>query len=132
MKCLHICNDFLGSKVHENLYKSLDNQGVEQTIFYPLRKNKTTALKNYKKKFNFEFIVSPPLKIYHRALFEAKIRFLHASLISNMDVNTFDIVHATTLFSDGAIALKLKKEYGLPYIVAIRATDIDGFLKYRT
>lgn len=131
MKCLHICNDFLGSKVHENLYKNLGEQGVKQAVFYPLRKSKSLTLKNYKKKFDFEFFVSKPLQLYHRAWFEVKIRFLYKSLTANINVNDFDIIHATTLFSDGAIALKLKKKYGTPYIVAVRATDIDGFLKYR-
>jgi glycosyltransferase involved in cell wall biosynthesis len=40
-------------------------------------------------------------------------------------------VHATTLFSDGGLALKIKEKYNIPYVVAVRATDIEVFLKYR-
>ena len=45
MNCLHICNDFMGSKVHENLYANLHKLGIEQTVFYPLRKNKINTFK---------------------------------------------------------------------------------------
>lgn len=131
MKCLHICNDYLGSKVHENLYKSLDGLGVEQTIFYPLRKHKINTLKGNKKDFNSTIITSKPLKKYHRIFFRAKINTLYKSLKAQITTSKFDVIHATTLFSDGAIALKLKKEYKTPYIVVIRSTDIDVFLKYR-
>jgi len=46
MRCLHICNDFLGSKVHEKLYMNLDNLNQEQTVFYPLWKNIIHKFKN--------------------------------------------------------------------------------------
>ena len=40
-------------------------------------------------------------------------------------------MHATTLFSDGALAYELHRKYGKPYIVAVRNTDINIFLKYK-
>ena len=33
MKILHICNDYCGSKVHANLFRRLDELGVEQTVY---------------------------------------------------------------------------------------------------
>ncbi len=48
-----------------------------------------------------------------------------------LSLDSFDILHATTLFSDGALALKVYKKYKIPYIVTIRETDISVFLKYR-
>ncbi|RKN76945.1 glycosyltransferase family 4 protein [Ulvibacterium marinum] len=131
MRCLHICNDFMGSKVHENLYKNLNKLDIEQTIFYPLRSNKIGKLKNYQKSFDCTIVASELLKKYHRILFRQKIKFLYKNLKTKLDGANFDIVHATTLFSDGALALRLKKEYNTPYIVAVRSTDIDTFLKYR-
>ena len=40
MKFLNKCNDFLGSKVHKNLYINPDNVNKEQTVFFPLLMNK--------------------------------------------------------------------------------------------
>ena len=45
-------------------------------------------------------------------------------------LDKFDIIHAPSLFSDGGLALKAHKEYGIPYVVAVRNTDINTFMKY--
>ena len=52
-------------------------------------------------------------------------------LESKCDLNTVEVTHATTLFSDGALAYKVHQKYGIPYVVAIRGTDVSLFLKYR-
>lgn len=131
MRCLHICNDFMGSEVHENLYRELSFLGLDQTIFYPLRKSKLAKFRNYQPEFSAEIIASEVLQKYHSIFFKKKIDFLYRHLIKKIHPEKLEIVHATTLLSDGAIALRLKKEFNLPYIVAVRATDIDGYFKFR-
>lgn len=131
MNCLHICNDFMGSKVHENLYRELEKQGIEQTIFYPVRKTKLKKVKSYEKNSEFNLICSRPLRQYHPFLFRSKIRYLYNDLNENANLNSFDIAHATTLFSDGALALKLHEQFGIPYVVAVRGSDVNVFFKYR-
>ena len=42
--------------------------------------------------------------------FRKKIDFLFKDLEGKTALTKYDIVHATTLFSDGAIALKIKKK----------------------
>ncbi|MFW7420203.1 glycosyltransferase family 4 protein [Vagococcus fluvialis] len=44
---------------------------------------------------------------------------------------SFNILHAHTLFTNGYIAYKNYKKTGIPYIVAVRDTDINTFFKYR-
>ena len=132
MKCLHISNDFSNSKVHQNLYTRLDQLGLEQIVFNPVREN--TRIGNNHIDFetaNSTIIYSKKMKRSHRILFRDKIRFLFKNLESHYDLRQLDIVHATTLFSDGAIALKIYKKYKIPYIIAIRGTDVSLFLKYR-
>ena len=36
MHILQICSDFIGTKVHVNLYKRLADLGVDQTIYCPI------------------------------------------------------------------------------------------------
>lgn len=121
----------MGSKVHENLYHELDEKGVQQVIFYPVRKAKIKKVEKYKKNPDFEVIYSRPLRPYHPILFRNKIRFLYKDLESNTDLKQFDIAHATTLFSDGALALKLNEQFNIPYIVAVRGSDVSTFFTYR-
>lgn len=57
---------------------------------------------------------------------------LYNSLTKQIDFKHIRLIHATTLFSDGALAYKIYKKYSIPYIVTIRTTDVDIFLKYRS
>jgi len=49
---------------------------------------------------------------------------------NKVDFKNIDLVHAHSLFSMGGIALKLKKEKNIDYIVAVRSTDVNLFFKY--
>ncbi len=40
-----------------------------------------------------------------------------------------DLIHAYTLFTDGNCAMELSKKYGIPYVVAVRNTDVNDFFK---
>nr|WP_307876460.1 glycosyltransferase family 4 protein [Parapedobacter lycopersici] len=76
-------------------------------------------------------IYSGLLRTYHRLLFNTKINFLFRSLIDQIEVKGIGLSHATTLLSDGALAYKIFKKYDIPYIVTVRSTDVDVFLKFR-
>lgn len=59
-----------------------------------------------------------------------KIQSKYQFLLQQVEVTQFSIVPAATLFSEGAVALKLWKEKEIPYIVAVRGTDIHFYFKY--
>jgi glycosyltransferase involved in cell wall biosynthesis len=77
--------------------------------------------------YRFEHVLQP----LHRILFRTKIRTVHASLRSTFDLAQVETVHAHFLFSDGAVALRLKKSLNLPYVAAVRNTDLNYFMRYR-
>jgi len=114
------------------LYSHLDDLGLEQIIFNPVRQNTPVGNNNIVfKSSNSKIIYSKTLKKSHRFFFRNKINFLFNDLESKYNLSSIDVVHATTLFSDGAVALKIFKKYKTPYIVAVRGTDVSLFLKYR-
>jgi len=118
--------------VHSNLHRNLDNIGLQQVVFHPLRDKNRTDINVFK--FNVkgsEIKYSRLLKNYHRLLFHKKINFLFDDIKNNINLKSVDIQYATTLFSDGALAYKIYKKYKTPYIVALRNTDINLFLKVR-
>jgi len=67
---------------------------------------------------------------FDRFLYYRKISKLSADIKTKIDFDLINIVHAHTLFSMGGIALKLKKENNIDYIVAVRSTDVNLFFKY--
>lgn len=131
MKCLHICNDLLGSKVHKNLYNHLERPELDQSIYYASRNTLSKKQHDYIKNIKGTITISKPIKKFHRLLFKSKIAYLYKDLKSKVDLSKFDIIHASTMFSDGALALKIYQDFNIPYILAIRGTDVNIFLKYR-
>lgn len=127
-KVLHICNDFTYSKVHTELYQQLDKLGVEQIIYSPIR-NQTLKGNNRFEGSHSEIVYSFILKPLHRIFFNRKIDVIEKDICQKVDLSQIGIVHATNLFSDGATALQLKRHYGISYIVAVRNSDLNAFLK---
>lgn len=133
MKILHICNDYSYSRVYKNLYQEVDRLGITQTVYHPLRdkantgKNSVRFLEKNSQLIYSKFLIKP----YHRILFRLKISSTFNDLEKQVDLKSIHIQYPTTLFTDGAVAYKIFCKYQIPYIVAVRNTDINLFLKYR-
>lgn len=63
-------------------------------------------------------------------MFHYKQKRIMKAIEAQYDFKSFDFLHAHTLFSDGGIAYKLNRRYGISYIVSVRSTDFF-ILKYR-
>lgn len=132
MNILHIVNDYNHTKVHKNLIGSFDKLKFSQTVYIPLRRFSDRGNNEFEfSNSNSNFIYSDLLKKSHRFLFRRKISFLFNYLIKNLNVESFDIVHASTLYSDGALAYRLFCKFGIPYVVTVRNTDLFTFHKIR-
>lgn len=127
MRILHICNDFTGSKVHANLYEKLDKMLAGQ-IVYTYFDGQDKINKNRFSSKSTEFIYDDILNPYLRKIYSLKIWWVYKNLTHKVNPNKLDCVHATTLFSDGGVAYKLYKKYSIPYIVAVRTTDLGTYL----
>lgn len=127
MKILHICNDFSASKVHASLYQELDALDIEQTIFSPVR-DASLIGNNIFKSLHTDFVYANVVKPYHRYVYHLKRKHVFNEMLKRIDVRQFNLCHATTLLTDGGLAYLLYKKYGIPYVVAVRNTDINGFL----
>ncbi|SFI79491.1 glycosyltransferase family 4 protein [Myroides guanonis] len=129
---LHITNDYNLTKVHKQLYTNLDLLGFEQKVYIPLRDNNKIGKNHFEFNCNnSSFVYSEKINILHKIIFPWKILNLYKCLIKQIDVKQIELVHATTLFSDGAVAYKLFKNFNIPYIVAVRNTDINFYFKRR-
>lgn len=132
MHILHISNSYGGTKVYENLYTQLDKLGVRQTVFVPLNAANHSRVGNQMIDFQTEgskIIYSTVLKPRHRFLYMDKINTIVKDLKKTVDLSRIDAIHASTLCLDGAVAYKLHKELGLPYMCAIRNTDVNNYYK---
>lgn len=112
------------------MIESLDKLDVNQTIYIPTKKKQNYNKKVLKNLNNTNFIYSKIFNDIDRLFYNHKINKILDDINKKIDLNNINIIHAHTLFSMGGIALKLKKEKNIDYIVAIRNTDVNLFFKY--
>lgn len=128
MKIIQIVNDFSKTKVHSNMIRNLDELGVNQIVFNAVRRADLIG-KNAFEAHNTEFLYANVVKPYHKYFYHIKLNHVFREMVKRIDVKSVDLCHASTLFTDGALAYKLHKKYGIPYFVAIRNTDVNDFMR---
>ena len=129
MKILHISNDFSRTKVHTMLYQELDRMGVEQTVFNPVRDAARVGRNSFEGQHT-TLIYAHVVKSWHKYAYHLKRRHVFNEMLKRINPSEYSLTHATTLLTDGGLAYQLYKRYGIPYIVAVRNTDVNEFLKF--
>lgn len=131
LRVLHLCSDYAKQHVYRELVSHLDALAIVQFVYVPVRSraelgvNKDDSLRGAT--FRFSYVLRP----WHRLLFRTKVRTVLGDLLTHVDPAAIDLVHAHFLYSDGAVALNLNERYGLPYVVTVRNTDVNVFMRFR-
>ena len=77
-------------------------------------------------------------KVIHKECFNKNDRYIYflkqkkisSSIEQNIDLRKIELIHSHTLFNGGWAAHNIRKKFNIPYIVSVRNTDINSFLKY--
>lgn len=125
MNILHINLNFYESSLYAKFNESLLKHGCNSHVLFP-------TLRNYEQtKYPSYLLIKKILNKSDRYFFKRRNKKV-VNLIENENIiHKYDLLHAHSLFSNGNIAYTLKKRYGVPYIVAVRNTDINHFFKKR-
>lgn len=107
---------------------ALIKNGIDIETYAPV-------FKGYKVREEIDFII--PSYTYISECYNKKDRFIfhykHYKIYKDFsgfyDVTKYQILHAHSLFSNGYIAYNVYKRYRIPYIVAVRSTDLYVFFK---
>lgn len=124
MRVLHINCNYIGTTLHQLMIEKLDDLGVENQVFVPTYDKRVAVIEP-----NANVCVCECFKKWDRIVFDYKQRKIQMALEKQIHVSEFDVIHAYTLFTDGNSARQLSKEYGIPYVVAIRNTDVNDFFR---
>ncbi len=132
MNIMHLCSYYHGSSVYACLFEGLDSLVDSQCVYVPMRA--TARMTSSKRSQSGPLVVTKQIiKPTHRFFYRHKIRSFVKSFLSvyrSVDIDAIDCFHAHTLFTDGGLAYELHKLTGKPYVVAVRNTDVNLFLKY--
>ena len=123
MKILQICS-YYSSRLYSLLFGELRAQGVEQNVFYPAVVGTDFP---QEKSVIFSACYGQPDRIF----FIKKERKILNALYSACNVDSYNVTHAHSLFTNGYIALDIKRRYGTPYLVAVRNSDVNEFFGLR-
>jgi len=124
MKVLQIANGYLGNKLYRNLFAVQAQMEIENTVYVPLKKKERFPADEPE-----NIIFSNCFTQLDRLMFFSKQRKMLRDL-KKLELDRFDLVHAHTVFSGGYAAYRLKKEFGIPYMIAVRNTDVNVFFRY--
>lgn len=127
---LHICSEYSNRPLYSNLVKKLDEQGDAQTVYVPVRResdiNKHKVNSTSAVSYQYSYILNPLLRFFY---FQ-KIKKISRDIIKHISLDKLNVMHAHTLYTNGGPAYLIKKKTGVPYLVAIRNTDLSVFFKY--
>lgn len=127
MKILHICGDY--DVFHRNLVVEQNQIGHNTRIFYYTTRNKRNITID---KDSLDFYNSKIRLLRGPVFFRTRIQHVANAFINYYkDCHDFELIHAHMWFSDGELAYEAKKKWGIPYIIAIRNTDIYSWYYWR-
>lgn len=121
-KVLHICPDFPNTKLYNLLISRLE-ENYRNVVYVP------SCPKEVPAPFPVEYL-GRDFGIVDRLLFFRKQRIIKNDIERKGLCEGKQMIHAHILFTGGYVARKLSKKYGIPYIVAVRNTDVNVFFKY--
>lgn len=126
MRVTHINSYFFSNRLHKELVHKLARAGLKQHAFVPIAKG-APAPKVYVKAVSFSIFQC--FSKLDRAIWPLKMWKIWREFERDRKEHPADCHHAHTLFVNGLIAYWAKKKFGTPYVVTIRNTDINHFLK---
>lgn len=126
MKILHINSYFISSNFYKNLYDRQNEDNLDISVYVPIYKSDL----DFTLKFGEYTTITRNYGKYDRFFFKVKHKKIFNDVSKKYLINEYNIVHAHSLFSNGYVALMLKRSFNKPYVVAIRNTDVNIFFKY--
>lgn len=132
MSVLHICSDFAKQTVYCHLVANLAATGLAQTTFAPVRTDyEMSRALELERQAKSPVALRKVLTPLDRVFFRRKVRKVLQTLESAVELRPVNLVHAHFLYSDGAVALQLSRTRKLPFVVSVRNTDVNAFLRLR-
>ncbi|MNG71070.1 UDP-D-galactose:(glucosyl)lipopolysaccharide-1,6-D-galactosyltransferase [compost metagenome] len=124
----HICNNYISSKVHENLILEISkNHDLFQTVFVPVRTTSDIG-KNYFSSENVDIFYFNYFFRFLKFFPMLKILIISVYYFIKLRKNITDFIICHNLWSDGMVAFFIHFFKKTPYLLVVRNTDMNVFL----
>lgn len=125
MRVLHVNGNYIGSALHQTMVEHLNNENIESTIVVPSNGKEQVSFR-----LNSNVCVMNCYDNLDRFFFFHKQKKISNAIEKSVCVEEYNCLHAYTMFTDGYTTMKLAEKYRKPYVVAVRNTDLNIFMKY--
>lgn len=125
MRIFHINCNYIGNALHQIMAENLEELGYDNQVYVPTYDKRISVITP-----NKNVCVSECFNKWDRLVFDYKQNKIHKDIVSKFNIADYDCIHAYTLFTDGNCARKLSKKHGVPYVVAVRNTDVNTFFRW--
>ena len=129
MNILYLCTYYHRAMIFRDAMNSLETLGNTVTAFNAVATH-TTIDDKYKGIMDSKVVHRECFKKSDRYIYFLKQKKIAAAIEKSIDLKRIELVHSHTLFNGGWAARSIKKKYDIPYIVSVRNTDINSFLKF--
>lgn len=128
---LHLCSDFANQNIYTQLIRHLRAAGIQQRVFAAVRSQAEVDRQPADEAPELLFDIRNVLRRRHRILFGSKIQLTCRTVEQRGWPASCGLIHAHFLYSDGAAAHRLARLHDVPFITAVRNSDLFTFMKYR-
>ncbi len=128
MKILYLCTYYHRAMVFRDSMDYLEARGHQVKAFNAVVEGAKIDDK-YKAIMDEKVVHSECFRPLDRYFFFRKQHKIMQSLEKNITVTDFDLIHSHTLLNGGWSAYRLHRKYGIPFVVSVRNTDMNVFLK---
>ena len=128
MKILYLCTYYHRAMIFRDAMNALEKAGNELLAFNAVAKGATVSPK-YASIMDHKVLHKACFSTYDRFLFFLKQYKFEQAILKAVDVTCFDVIHSHMLFNGGWAAYRIYKKYQIPYVVTVRSTDLNSYLK---
>lgn len=121
MKVLQIASSYDTSSVYKLLFSHLKEEKCESEVYVPIYKNKVSNIDDV-------YLIDKKPSTISKILYWGLQEYIYRNIKKRMDLSTIECIHSHRIFYSGYAAMKISKEYNIPYVVSVRNSDLYGTL----
>lgn len=121
MNVLQICPAYFGRPLFKMLFESLEKKNVNNSIYVPKWRHEDNG------QTDNVIVIDKKFSKLSKLFYWREMHYVFNDVQKRIDLSHLNVVHAHRLLEGGDVAYEIKKKYGIPYIVAIRNSDLNCF-----
>ena len=128
MNILFLCTFYHRAMIFYDTIQNLRPLGYRVQVFNAVAEGAEISEK-YRGIMDENVVHSECFQKWDRYFYFRKQKKIHDALLQKIDLENCDLIHSHTFFNGGWVAYRLRKAYGIPYVVSVRDTDLNYFLR---